>query len=184
MKDKKISQSFSIETERLKISLIRSEDVSLVFETMNSQKTAEIISFLKWPMTLSQAASWCERAVKGFEAQTDFLFLVRNKKDSFPVGCICLLKKEEPHVMEVGYWVTEHWQGKGCASEMLKAMINVAFEVCGATKLIATAATGNPASLKVLENQGFRIIGKKELPTVKGTTLICHLLELQKNKKD
>ena len=82
--------------------------------------------------------------------------------------------------MEVGYWVTESWQGKGCATEMLKAMIKVAFEVCGVTKVVATAAIGNPASLRVLENQGFRIIGRKELPTVKGTILICDLLELNR----
>lgn len=176
----KIPDSFIVKTDRFNISLIRLEDVSLVFETMNSKKTAEIISFLKWPITLDQAISWCERAVNGLRTQTDFLFLVRNRTDSSPVGCICLLRKEEPDVMEVGYWVTESWQGKGCATEMLKAMIKVAFEVCGVTKVVATAAIGNPASLRVLENQGFRIIGRKELPTVKGTILICDLLELNR----
>lgn len=85
--------------------------------------------------------------------------------------------------MEVGYWVTQSWQGKGCATEMLRAMIKVAFEVCGIKRLLATAAIGNPASLRVLENQGFQIIGRKELPTAKGTTLICHLLELNKKEE-
>lgn len=178
---KHIAKSFTKETKRFIISLIQSEDLPFVFETMNSQKTAEIISFLQWPMTLSQAEKWCQKAISGHKAQTDFLFLVRDRKIASPVGCICLLKAIESDAMEVGYWVTETWQGKGCATEMLKAMIEVAFEEFCVTKLIATAATGNPASLRVLEKQGFQIIGIKELPTAKGTPLICHLLELQKN---
>jgi RimJ/RimL family protein N-acetyltransferase len=175
---KTITQSFIKETERFIISLIQLEDLSLVFETMNSQKTADIISFLQWPLTLSQAENWCKKAIAGLKSQTEFLFLVRDRNDASPVGCICLLKTKKSDVMEVGYWVTETKQGKGCASEMLNAMIEVAFEICGATKLIATAAIGNPASLKVLEKQGFQIIGIKELPTAKGKPLVCHLLEL------
>jgi RimJ/RimL family protein N-acetyltransferase len=177
---KRIPKSFIKETERLIISFIQPEDLPLVFETMNSQKTAEIISFLHWPMTLSQAEKWCQKAISGYETQTDFLFLVRDRKKASPVGCICLLKAKEADAMEVGYWVTETWQGKGVATEMLKAMIEVAFEEFGVIKLIATAATGNPASLRVLEKQGFQIIGLKELPTAKGKPLICHLLELHK----
>lgn len=179
---KNITQSFIKETERFIISLIQPKDLSLVFETMNSKKTAEIISFLQWPMTLSQAENWCKKALNGLKSQTEFLFLVRDRNDAPPVGCICLLKTKEPDALEVGYWVTENQQGKGCASEMLNAMIEVAFEVCGVNKLIATAAIGNHGSLKVLEKNGFKIIGMKELATVKGTALLCHLLELNKFK--
>lgn len=150
---------------------------------MNSQKTAEIISFLQWPMTRSQAEKWCQKAISGHKTQTDFLFLVRNRRNASPVGCICLLSAKERDAMEVGYWVTETWQGKGCATEMLRAMIEIAFEELGVTKLIATAAIGNPASLRVLEKQGFQINGIKELPTAKGTSLICHLLELHKKNE-
>lgn len=177
---KHISNFFRKETEQFVISLIQPEDLDPVFETMNSQKTAEIISFLQWPMTRSQAEKWCQKAISGHKAQTDFLFLVRDRKSDSPVGCICLLSAKERDAMEVGYWVTEIWQGKGCATVMLKVMIEGAFEELGVTKLIATAAIGNPGSLRVLEKQGFQIIGVKELPTAKGTPLICHLLELYK----
>lgn len=175
-----IPLSFVKETKRFNISLIQLEDLSEVFETMNSQKTAETISFLQHPMTITQAEKWCQKALQGYNTQTDYLFLVRDQKTASPVGCICLLRAKENDVMEVGYWVTESWQGKGCASEMLQAMINVAFEEFGSTKLIATAAFDNPTSLRVLQKQGFQIIGSKELPTAKGTQLVCHLLELHK----
>ncbi len=57
-------------------------------------------------------------------------------------------------------------------------MIEVAFEESSVTKLVATAATANPALLRILEKQGFQIIGVKGIPTTKGTPLICHLLEI------
>jgi RimJ/RimL family protein N-acetyltransferase len=135
-----LPNSFTFETERFKLSLIQPDDATSLFETMNSQKTAEIISFLRWPMTLEQAESMCAWAVEAIKNQTGFLFLARNRKDSFPVGFIGVYSKEEPHVLEVGYWVTESWQGKGCATEMLKGMIKLAFEKCDAIKLIATVA--------------------------------------------
>ena len=175
-----IAPTFTKETARFFITLIRLEDVDLVFDTMNCKNTAETISFLLWPMTHSQAEKWCQKAVQGQKSQNEFLFLVRDRISTSPVGCICLLKAKEPNTWEIGYWVTENWQGKGCASEMLKAIMEVAFEICGATKLVATAAVGNLASIKVLEKQGFALIGKKELPTAKGKSLICHLFECYK----
>lgn len=180
--DSHISKSFVKETERLILSIIQLKDLQDVFETMNSQNTAETITFLQWPMTLSQAENWCKKSEKGLKTQTEFLFLARDRVDGSPIGCICLLKTKEPNAIEVGYWISESKQRKGFASELLKAMKEIAFELLGADKLIATAAIGNPASLRVLEKQGFKIIGKKELPTVKGTPLLCHLLEVHKLK--
>lgn len=171
----------TIETVRFKLSLIQREDVDAVFETMNSQKTADIITFLKWPITQNQAANWCEKAENGFQEQKEFLFLVRNKEDLSPVGCVSLHIKEDPDTCEVGYWVSENWQGKGCATEMLRAMIELAFHKGNFLRIIATAAIENPASLHVLQKQGFQIIGSKDLSTTKGTILKCHLVELRRN---
>lgn len=177
---KHFTKSFTKETERLILSLIQLEDLPLVFETMNSQSVAEAISFLHWPMTQSQAKKWCLKSENGLKTQTEFLFLAKDRNTGSPVGCICLLRTKDLHAIEVGYWISESWQSKEYASEMLRAMTEVAFEVIGATLLIATAAIGNPDSLKVLERQGFQIVGKKEVPTAKGDSLTCHLLELKK----
>lgn len=171
-----LNKSYIIETERLKLSLIQQNDLDAVFETMNSKKTADIISFLNWPMTKQQAALWCDRSVKGFEKQTDFLFLARDKNNISPIGCICLLLSEDKHEGEIGYWVTEKSQGLGFATEMLKAIVDLAFNTLCLKTVLATAAIENPESLRVLEKQGFRIIGFKDLPTAKGTILKCHLL--------
>ena len=167
-----------VETERFILTPIQAGDLEAVFETMNSRKTADIISFLKWPITQEQAMSWCERSVKGLATGKGFVFLARDKKAASPVGTIGLFMTEDPEVGEVGYWITENWQGQGVASEILKSIIAFASQK-GLSKLIATAAIENPISLRVLEKQGFKIVGTKELPTAKGKPLTCHLLELK-----
>jgi [ribosomal protein S5]-alanine N-acetyltransferase len=171
------AQKIDLETNRFRLSLISKKDVDAVFETMNSRPTADIISFLKWPMTKDQASSWCARSEKGWAEKKEYLFLARNKEDGSPVGCISL-HLEHANTGEVGYWVSEKWQGVGCATELLKAIIDLAFNTFDLSSLIATASVENPISLHVLQKQGFTIIGKKDLPTAKGTILHCHLLEL------
>lgn len=171
-----------VETKRFTLTPVKHEDKEAVFITMNCPNTANIISFLKWPMNMEQASSLC----LGFEtlraAGRGCLFLGRSKENSFPIGCIGLgLSDHDENTGEVGYWVTENWQKHGCATEMLTAIIDFAFSSsCNLSRLVATAALHNHVSIKILEKQGFHIIGSKELPTVKGTTLDCHFFELKK----
>jgi [ribosomal protein S5]-alanine N-acetyltransferase len=172
--------TFTIQTKRFVLSIIEEKDQDDLFETMNNPHTANIISFLKWPMTQEQASQICKRSIKAFAEQSDFFFLARSKEDASPAGYFSL-EIEDAHTAEVGYWVSENWKGKGCATEMLKALIEWSFKQKNLSRLVATAAFENSVSLKVLQKQGFQIIGKKDLATVKGTTLNCHLLELKKN---
>ncbi len=170
----------TLQTPRFHLFLIQKKDVQDVFQTMNNKNTADTITFLKWPITVEQAAAWCEKAVQGFKEQKEFLFIAKDKENGSPVGCISLHCKEEPDMGEIGYWVAESFQGKGVASEILKAMIDFGFLDRKLLRLTATAALENFASLRVLEKQGFKRIGFKDLPSAKGTTLTCHLLELRR----
>lgn len=173
-----MSNAIIVESTRFRLTLIREADVEAVFTTMNCRKTADIISFLQWPMTLEQAANWCKKSEKGIAEQNEFLFLAKDKTDSAPVGCISLHHGEE-QTSEVGYWITENWQGCGCASELLQTVIDFAFKQRHLSKLVAAAALQNIVSLRVLQKNGFSIIGQKFLPTAKGTILTCHALELK-----
>lgn len=58
--------------------------------------------------------------------------------------------------IEVGYaFMPEYW-GCGYASEMAKASIEVAFEILNLNDIVCFAATENKASIKVMENAGFK----------------------------
>jgi ribosomal-protein-alanine N-acetyltransferase len=168
---------YTLETERFVMTLIHDSDAQDVFTVMNDRQTAEIISFLIWPVTMEQAESWCERSIRGFAEKKEFLFIARSKSDHRPVGCISLHGTNEPNIAEVGYMVTKDCQGQGCATEMLKAIIPFAFRLSRVSFLRATAAFENEVSSHILKKQGFVLIGKRDLPTAKDTILHCHLYE-------
>lgn len=61
--------------------------------------------------------------------------------------------------VEVGYMLAVERQGKGYATESLKAVIDWACLSLKVHKIIATCATENLASVRVLEKAGFRLEG-------------------------
>ncbi|MEC4726005.1 GNAT family N-acetyltransferase [Shewanella sp. D64] len=60
---------------------------------------------------------------------------------------------------EVGYMLAVEGQGKGYATESLKAVIDWACLSCNVHKFIGTCSTGNLASVRVLEKAGFKLEG-------------------------
>jgi RimJ/RimL family protein N-acetyltransferase len=177
----KLPENLDIETDRFTLSPLKKEDRDAVFVTMNSSTTANMISFLKWPMTKAQAAAICSESVLGLSWKRGIIFLGRNRADSFPVGCVGLaLDENDCKTAEVGYWVTENWQGCGCATEMLKAVIEFAFNPpCHLTRLVGYVSADNAKSKRLLKKQGFKNIGSKKKPTAKGTKLDFYIYELK-----
>ncbi|MFT5705500.1 MAG: RimJ/RimL family protein N-acetyltransferase [Shewanella sp.] len=60
---------------------------------------------------------------------------------------------------EVGYMLALEGQGKGYATESLKAVIDWGCLSCNVHKFIGTCSTGNLASVRVLEKAGFTLEG-------------------------
>jgi [ribosomal protein S5]-alanine N-acetyltransferase len=56
---------------------------------------------------------------------------------------------------EMGYWVGEPFWGKGIATEAVKLIAKYAFENLGVNRLFSSVFEYNPASMKVLEKNGF-----------------------------
>jgi RimJ/RimL family protein N-acetyltransferase len=71
--------------------------------------------------------------------------------DETPVGIISLFQRDgENHA---GYWIERAYWGRGIASRAMQLFL----EEVPTRPMIATAATSNSASLKVLANNGFVI---------------------------
>jgi len=58
---------------------------------------------------------------------------------------------------EIGYWLSERYWGKGIMSEAVAAMVNHAFTKTSWLRLFACIFENNPASMKVLEKNGFKL---------------------------
>lgn len=61
--------------------------------------------------------------------------------------------------VEIGYWLSEDFQGKGIASRSVQALIDIAFHELGMEKVQIAAATENTPSRKLAERLGFKLEG-------------------------
>ncbi len=60
---------------------------------------------------------------------------------------------------EIGYWLSERYQGKGIITQSVRAMIKQAFEEWGFHRIQIHVATGNHRSKKIPQKLGFTFEG-------------------------
>lgn len=102
------------------------------------------------PYKPSDAQNFLHWAAKGWQEQTHFVFLLND-----PAGLITAsidIKSADRSQAEVGYWCSEHH--RGVMSNALTELISLAHEA-GFDSLFAFVRKDNPASIKVLEKNGF-----------------------------
>jgi RimJ/RimL family protein N-acetyltransferase len=78
--------------------------------------------------------------------------------DEVVVGQISCFPSEGQH--EIGYWIGREYWGQGIATRALQLLL----EVVSIRPLHATAARGNPASIRVLERNGFVLTAYHDSP--------------------
>jgi RimJ/RimL family protein N-acetyltransferase len=69
---------------------------------------------------------------------------------------------DEPGVIKVGYTITPERQGRGYATEAVRALIAYAFDELGAEVVRAYASARNLPSIKVAEKVGMRLMERFE----------------------
>ena len=82
-------------------------------------------------------------------------------KDGTHIGELCFKGLNSNGVVEIGYGIMEKYQGKGYATEAVKAISNWAFQEPKVSSIEAEIDEKNIASKKVLEKCGFIFTGKK-----------------------
>jgi RimJ/RimL family protein N-acetyltransferase len=68
----------------------------------------------------------------------------------------------EPGVAKIGYTIAPAFQGRGYATEAVRALVDYAFETLGAERVRAFAAAENVPSLRVAEHVGLRLVERYE----------------------
>jgi len=69
---------------------------------------------------------------------------------------------EDPGVIKVGYTIDPHFQGKGYATEAVRALVAYAFDALGADVIRAYASAENIASHRVVEKSGLTLMERFE----------------------
>lgn len=87
----------------------------------------------------------------------------------------------ERYNAELGYWLAECYWNRGIMTAVLRHTIDDYFLNTDAIRIYANVYANNPASMKVLEKNGFRKCGIHEKACFKnGEFIDCHYFELLK----
>lgn len=93
---------------------------------------------------------------RGVRHETNLAIIERGSVEMIG-GCSLRPKGFGPadRVWDLGYLIAPRWKGRGYATEMVGAMVDVAFREREAERLYANVFVGNLASRRVLEKNGF-----------------------------
>jgi RimJ/RimL family protein N-acetyltransferase len=96
------------------------------------------------------------RRVFAARLMAEHVFVIRSLEDDTPLGDIGLqISAKFREEADIGYTVIPQAQGKGYASEALRAVCGYAFSQAGVKAINAYVLADNAGSVRVLEKQGF-----------------------------
>ncbi len=143
-----------IETERLILSELREEDLSLIVEYLQEKKFSELTTNIPYPYRKEDAEFWLKISKETFAANKGFTFAIRNKNEQI-IGAIGL-HDEGSDKAEIGYWLAKPFWNNGYVTEAATAVIDFGFKELGFNKIYATHFPHNPASGKIMQKIGMK----------------------------
>ena len=136
-----------IETERLVIRTMSEDEMNSLIEKQTDKELIKAYSEMLQG-SLDHRDDWEWYAAWAIE-----------KKDGTHIGDLCFKGFNDDGSVEIGYGITEEYQGKGYATEAVEAVIVWALEQPGVRQVEAETEQDNKKSQRVLEKCGFSPLG-------------------------
>ncbi|GGQ10448.1 RimJ/RimL family protein N-acetyltransferase [Actinomadura coerulea] len=109
-----------------------------------------------------------DRVIAGFIAENPSALgeygqrLIIERSTGLVVGAVGLFWPPADGAVEFGYGVVPSRRGRAYATEAARAIAAFALTAPGVDKAVATVELSNPASVRVLEKAGLRLVGTSE----------------------
>ena len=131
------------------------EDAPALAAAMSDRAIARNLAVVPWPYTLRDAEAFLASPRDPVLPS----FLIFERTDAAPrlIGS-CGLGRRPSGAVEMGYWISRSFWGRGFASEACTALIEIA-RTLGLTRLEASHFIDTPASARVLDKLGFESVG-------------------------
>lgn len=145
----------SLRTERLELRLYSATEKHLMVGLFTDEKVMAHVG--DGVMTVQAAEKLCDRLFNDFYPRgKDTIWGVFALDDGRYIGHASLRPRpSKTEDWEVGYMLrTEEW-GKGFATEICRAMVDLGFEKVGLKTVFATVDDYHRSSIRVLEKSGF-----------------------------
>jgi len=147
----------SIETARLLIREMNSDDAAFILQLLNEESFLAGIGD-KGVKTLENALDYIQsNGVDLYEQGGMGMRLVELIDAGAPVGVCGLLKRDFLEWPDVGFAISEPYQGKGFAAEAAKAMVAQGLDELGYKHICGITSDTNLASQRLLEKLGLSL---------------------------
>jgi RimJ/RimL family protein N-acetyltransferase len=143
-----------LRTERLFLRPAWLEDAPQIARALGHEDVVRMLARVPWPYSEDHARAWIARPK---DPNLPSLLVTLPIEQGRIVGG-CGLHDVDGHV-ELGYWISPEYQGRGYATEAVKGLLSLA-RVAGHRQILARHAFDNPASGQVLHKAGFRPTGR------------------------
>ncbi|WP_203291221.1 GNAT family N-acetyltransferase [Maricaulis parjimensis] len=147
-----------IETERCLLRLPEMADAPAVSLYCGDYDVAKNTARIPHPYPALGAEMWVLMTRASWKPQGNQSLTVEHAGEVIGGGGV--FKRTPSSQWEIGYWIGKPWWGKGFATEIGQALVDLGTKTLGATRLTAAHADDNPASGRVLEKLGFAYTGE------------------------
>lgn len=133
----------------------RKSDAPLIARNCAPKEIAAMTRTIPHPYTLDDANMAIEKADLWWKDQTKAIFAICPLSDDEMYGAVGLVVDKIDLRAEIGYNIGMNFWNRGIASRAVRTVLPFAFDVLCLRKLCAHYLSHNPASGKVLMNNGF-----------------------------
>lgn len=150
------------QSERLIIRHCQYEDVDSIIELLNTDGWLTFIGDRNVKDKIS-AKTYIDKIKESYSSNGHGLYTVLNKESLTFLGLCGILKRDYLEHVDIGYALMPNGQGKGYATEAVKAILEYAETILNIKTLCAITLTENIRSVLLLKKLGFNF-DKKILP--------------------
>lgn len=145
-----------IESTRLRLREIRSEDAPLALEILTDPDFIANVGD-RGVHDLAAAERYItEKMQASYRAHGFGLYVVELRAGAEPLGLCGLLRRDSHPDVEIGFALVPRARGHGYGLEAARATLAFAHDTLGLARIVALAAPDNQRSLRLLGHLGFR----------------------------
>jgi ribosomal-protein-alanine N-acetyltransferase len=144
----------TLETARLFIDELRSEDASFMLEMLNDPSFVEYVADRGVRTEEAARAYIHDRVAASYEEHGFGMGAVRLKGSGEIIGMCGLIKRDTLEDIDIGYGFLPKSRGKGYALEAALAVVKMGKEDFGLHRILAIIHPANAASRALAENMG------------------------------
>jgi RimJ/RimL family protein N-acetyltransferase len=153
-----------IETDRLIIRHLTTDDITFILELLNEPSFIQNIGDRKVRTEEDARKYLLNGPIESYDKHGFGLFMVELKDISVPIGMCGLIKRDNLPDVDVGFaFLPKYWM-KGYAFESASAILKYAKETCGLKRILGIVNPENTASIRVLEKLGLIFESMVKMP--------------------